>query len=45
MERMDSFTIAVLIGAAAVIAGFLLMMVLDKKVAKTPIKTVKPTGK
>jgi hypothetical protein len=45
MEKMDSFTIAVLIGAAGVIAGFILLMVLDKKGAKAPIKVVKPTGK
>jgi hypothetical protein len=45
MEKMDSFTIAVLIGAAGVIAGFVLLMVLDKKAAKAPIKAVKPIGK
>jgi NADH:ubiquinone oxidoreductase subunit 6 (subunit J) len=31
MEKMDSFTIAVLLGAVGVIAGFILMMVFDKK--------------
>jgi hypothetical protein len=47
MEKMDSFTIAVLIGAAAVIVGFILMMAFDKKRTKapTPSAPVKPTGK
>jgi len=46
MEKMDSFTIAVLIGAAGVIAGFILMMVLDKKSPNAaPSKPVKPIGK
>jgi len=45
MEKMDSFTIAVLIGAAGVIVGFVLMMVLDKKKTNTSNSPVKPTGK
>jgi hypothetical protein len=45
MEKMDSFTIAVLIGAAGVIVGFILMMVFDKKRTNAPSAPVKPTGK
>jgi NADH:ubiquinone oxidoreductase subunit 6 (subunit J) len=45
MEKMDSFTVAVLIGAAGVIVGFILMMVFDKKRTKAPSAPVKPTGK
>jgi hypothetical protein len=45
MEKMDSFTVAVLIGAAGVIVGFILMMVFDKKRTNTPSGPVKPTGK
>jgi hypothetical protein len=39
---MDNFTIAVLAGAAAVIIGFVLMMVFDKKSTSLPSK---PAGK
>ncbi|HET9131401.1 MAG TPA: hypothetical protein VFO86_10660 [Terriglobia bacterium] len=44
---MDSFTIAVLVGAAGVIVGFILMMAFDKKRTKpqAPSAPVKPTGK
>jgi hypothetical protein len=45
MEKMDSFTIAVLIGAAGVIAGFILMMVFDKKSTSASNRPVKPSGK
>jgi len=45
MEKMDSFTIAVLVGAAAVILGFVLMMVLDKKRVNSANGPAKPTGK
>jgi hypothetical protein len=42
---MDSFTIAVLLGGLGVIAGFVLMMVLDKKKPVAPAPTVKSSGK
>ena len=42
---MDSFTIAVLVGAAGVIVGFILMMVFDKKRTNPPGGPAKPTGK
>jgi NADH:ubiquinone oxidoreductase subunit 6 (subunit J) len=45
MEKMDSFTIAVLLGAVGVIAGFILMMVFDKKKSAAPAPTGKPSGK
>jgi hypothetical protein len=45
MGNMDSFTVAVLCGAAAVIIGFILMMVFDKKRTAAPGGTSKPTGK
>jgi hypothetical protein len=45
MEKMDSFTVAVLIGAAGVVLGFILMMIFDRKRTKTTSAPVKPTGK
>jgi hypothetical protein len=45
MEKMDSFTVAVLIGAAGVIVGFVLMMIFDKKRTNASSAPVKPTGK
>jgi NADH:ubiquinone oxidoreductase subunit 6 (subunit J) len=45
MEKMDSFTIAVLVGAAGVIIGFILMMAFDKKRTKPSDAPAKPTGK
>jgi hypothetical protein len=45
MDKMDNFTIAVLCGAAAVIVGFILMMVFDKKNSTSPNGPVKPAGK
>jgi len=45
MEKMDSFTIAVLFGAVGVIAGFILLMVLDKKKPKSETAPTKASGK
>jgi hypothetical protein len=45
MERMDSFTIAVLLGGVGVIAGFVLMMILDKKKPNTNTPPSKVSGK
>jgi len=45
MEKMDSFTIAVLLGGVGVIAGFVLMMIFDKKKSAPPAPTVKSSGK
>jgi len=45
MEKMDSFTIAVLLGAVGVIAGFILMMVMDKKKPNTETPPAKASGK
>jgi NADH:ubiquinone oxidoreductase subunit 6 (subunit J) len=45
MDKMDSFTVAVLCGAAGVIVGFVLMMVFDKKRTAASSGTSKPTGK
>lgn len=44
MEKFDSFTVAVLCGAAGVIIGFILMMVFDKKRSAVSDST-KPAGK
>ena len=46
MGKMDNFTIAVLIGAAGVIVGFILMMVFDKKKTDSANPPAgKPSGK
>jgi len=45
MERMDSFTIAVLLGGVGVIAGFIVMMVVDKKKPSTNTPPQKLSGK
>ncbi len=45
MEKMDSFTIAVLLGAVGVIIGFLLMMIFDKKRSAPASAPTKPAGK
>jgi len=45
MDKMDSFTVAVLIGGASVIVVFILMMVFDKKRNRPATSPVKPTGK
>lgn len=45
MGKFDSFTIAVLGGAVAVIVGFILMMVFDKKRSTDASDPTKPAGK
>ena|GEM_PF-4891584 len=45
MEKMDSFTVAVLGGAVAVIIGFIVMMVFDKKQNSSSSGPTKPAGK
>ena len=45
MEKMDSFTIAVLIGGAVVILAFVGLMIVDRMLVRRPNTPAKPTGK
>jgi len=42
---MDNFTLAVVIGDAAMCVAFILLIVLDKKETRPTLEPVKPAGK